>query len=1810
MDNDSSKVCRGSFDSNENLKNEINIIIGSNGNNNNKHFLKNSKSPNYIVCFSSGNIKRKKIIKEKNILNTSPSKIIQSQKSNRVNNINVTQLDLIQKNKYYNDISKRINTDNCISNHDNPIEKRNNINKNILINGKKEILSLNKRVKRERYIKSKYIILPANNSKKEENRPISFNYFSNKNNNQFKENNDQKKVMFNYSQGNMQKSLSFKEQEKNDELNNNNYSNPFNDIHKKYKKRYVYNQYYTNIDISSFNQNNEIFDEPKIMKKEIYLNNPSKNDFIINTYIYNTPIEQHNIFNNKNYITTKKNQSLLNKGKSISKENILISKNGKNNNINEKLKNFIPFNKIKFVQVNKKLPEINNKSSKRNENCDNIKFSKDISNDVSNNYQIKKNTRTERITLEDNDIMNKIEKIPIYSNNTKKSLKKKKKKKYKNNNKDAKLNYQKLFLNKIEKNKEELNSEEIDELKISRIRANKKIILHGSYSSSIIDYPYRNKIGNTQCNTCYLNSKTNGNKYINNDIKTVCLIDPRKNSNNNQIKISNNHSYNNINESNKDNKGKVYKDHKVIISRTKSGKKNYIDSIMEDSNINKFEIPNLKNSPNKKHIIFLNDSDNIKNFENNSIQKIKLIKKKNRGNEKLYMDNCMDNIIQNDNKSIVNIQSNAPNTLFKSIKIGKNIKSEKKIKKTKRENEIDDELKSFNITAKKFCYYNIKNKDANKSNLTKENKFKEMNIKNNCVNINLDEGINKDKNEVLKTKKMLINNYSENYILEKNKNNYMYQDKKSIKNDINNIKANMDIDGLKMNKYISQINTLEEIKNTIVYELNTESNRKLNSSKNKNKCKPILTKIYIKPSCHSPGNNKQSQMKVKLNLQKNSPSRNNNINHLFLSNKNIYPNSSTKLKKNKSSDLLKISIKKNVSEYNKIVTNDDIIDENKIRENYVKKYCFFQKYNDYFLRRPLIYECYIQKLIQKNIQQINSDYFSKSRYEIDNKENKDYDSNNENDFNKTCSFKNITFADNKNIITKVNSLKNENNGDNIKKDNKEINKEMNKDIQEKSDINKKHQQVEILDDNFLDNEDIKLNYSDDNFSEDNSIKLYGTTLGKEIEDSEKKICKTYKNIKHDSNILENAEKGLKILRNIAERREIKNKEESNNIIKDNNSNENENVKNKVNTNKKIFLGTNKLNILFNNRRQSIRYLTDGNNEYKDLTKNSKYRFSKSLNKDSLLKGISKIENLFEKKSNQQEKSRIKTYQKKRKEKDMNIYCYTESKNDKSIDNKDIIPNINIIKNESTDEYSESYLLLNNNFLNDNKDNNHLNMKLDDLSARNELLKNSVKYEIIYLLNLMTERNYLNISDKLIETILYINGKIDDTIIINNENMFKDIIFDKLFAEPKYIKLYSRLIKDLNDKIQNVLKEKKNIKINKERTLKFIINEECINILNKYKNIPNEINLEDYNSDNYFILRNNFRAYVTFIYEFINIELLKPQFGTNIIEQFYKKTRENIINIIYKTLYLDSCIILFDKLVEDIFKDQNNKLIQCLNNFIDNLSKEDNQEFPDYLKYKIINSIEKGKKISKKNYKYQNLFGKALEEEINNKVTFSQITINQNNIKNNSNDDYKLIIQEDLINYIEYFTEKGNNNQTIIKKEVDKSYNWKVIDDLINEKTHGLSFIINKFIQICAEIIIKESQVLLANDYIKNIIEYYINNLSKEEKEKIQDEMIKSFQNINDIINKNQFMCKILGNLLFILIENKLYYIKDFNKYLNDQKTTKINLAIITKYCIISSGKFAKKYFNDFKQTKLFINNNNIFNEYVYNTLKDLFYFFK
>ena len=1785
------KILNDSFQGRKSPKSESKILH-ANQNNTAKHNLHDLSGQNSENCLFAGKFQLKNLNQKYYSKNSthSSSKLSTITKPNLVNNINNHHLDLFQKNKYcHENISKK---NNNIHSNDNKnfIYKNNNINVTKPI---KQVIILNKKIKREKNTKKTNInLLKPINTKNIDNKYIPINSYLNKNaNNIIKENNN-RSITLNYSQGNINKGLSFKDNLKYDDYNNNEISQPLKIINKKDKKENIHNKNYKDIEFSTYNQNNfkinkniydnEFFENSKIMKRELYMKNPSKNEYIINTYIYNSPIEQHNIINNKNYITSKVNNSPSDQKKSgvyDYKNNAPPSPKNKNiekNKISYKSKNIIPFDKTKINSTNKiqnkkilDKNELNNDSNKINEINNNIKMKKNIFYSSSPNifkdelsFQIsKKNVKTSKEILKENELDNKSVQIPF------------------NVNKDKILAKE---IPKMHKNKSNLLNN------IDAIESEKKNKNIGKYY-------------NTQENINYYNLNKIESEYLGDDIQSICIIDPRGNLNNNFIKISN------MNKSTKNVIEKNNKNYQMFFSKTSSYKKNLNSTSRNALNNNKYDVLNLKNISIKRNIINLNDNDNNSSEQNNE----------NRN--KINKDNKMKN-----NKSIINIRSNAPNTLFKSIKTGKNL-SPMKLNHSRKEKDDNYELLN-NIPSLKInslLNQNQKNKNLNKSLNSKDDKvnnnhsnIKEVNCKNSFNNASLDENKNKDKNENIKKKKKINYNFSENNIDEATKNAKQFSDKKQNKKEINMLKVNLD--GLKINyskntnsKIKNEINTFEQNKNQMINDIYSSSDKKV---KQKIQTMKLLDNIYIKPNFISPKNNKPFKTERKYNKLLTNSSRNNtNINNKYAYiktsynqpiniDKNLYPTNSPKLKIHKPSNLTKIKIKNDNQLLNSIKEFDSL-DENKVRENIIKKYCFIQKYNDYFLRRPLIYKCFIEKIFKNNSSQINSDYFSKSRDELEN--------NNDNDFNKTLSIKNITFADNnKKSIEKVNSLDekcvNKNESDN-KINNDKVNEE------EKLNSIKQSEQIEILNDNFLDNEDIKLNYSDDNIIEGNSIKIYSTTLGKEIEDSEKKVSKTYIK-KENKNNLENVQKGLFLLKNIAERIESNSNEEyDNDIINSNN--------NKKNT--KIFYETNKSNDLIKNKKDYKINLTEGNYiQSNDSYKIIKNRFSESVDKNCLIKGITKIENFFEKKLN----SKINTYQKTNKKmrikinskedenqiistekkSKLNTYIHTDINKEStdlnlSKENNKIINNINIIKNEDMEESDDFILLLNKNIFNENKS--------DDKNK-------STKLDILYQLNIITDGNYSDVLNNLTEII--INNKdnkinIDD--IVNNEKYFKDIVFNKLFSETKFIKIYSKLIKDLNENIQLKLKEN-NIKNIKEKTLKFLINEECVNILNKYKNIQNEIALDNFDSINYFLCRKNLREYVSFIYEFINNGLLKQQFGINIIEQFYKKYQEDNTSIIYKNIYLDACIILFDKLFEAVFESNNQKLIQYLNNFIDNLSKDNNNELQNYLRYKIINSKEK------KNIKYKkekedkkitlDLFDKVIEEEVKNKVNFEKIVKDKNkeNNKNILNDEFGLIIQEDLINYISYFTDKNDNNQTIIKTEVDKSYNWKAIDDIINEKLHGLGYIINKFIESCSNIISKESQVILANDYIKNIIEYYVNNLPKEEIEKIHNEMIKTYQNINEIINTNHFMCKILGNLLFILIENKLYHIKDFNNYLKDEKNTHINLAIITKYCIISSGKFAKKYFNDFKQTKLFMNNMNIFNEYVYKALNDLFYFFK
>ena len=411
-------------------------------------------------------------------------------------------------------------------------------------------------------------------------------------------------------------------------------------------------------------------------------------------------------------------------------------------------------------------------------------------------------------------------------------------------------------------------------------------------------------------------------------------------------------------------------------------------------------------------------------------------------------------------------------------------------------------------------------------------------------------------------------------------------------------------------------------------------------------------------------------------------------------------------------------------------------------------------------------------------------------------------------------------------------------------------------------------------------------------------------------------------------------------------------------------------------------------------------------------------------------------------------------------------------------------------------------------------------------------------------------------------------------------------------ESNFMIIYAYLLHDMNKSINDKL----NNFTNKEKSLKFITNEKCVSILNSYKTISP-------NNNNKLVSRDTTLGYVRFVFELIKLELLKEQLGILILEQFYKKYKDENLNQLIKQVFLEAYIFLLNKLGKLLYDKNNTKLMQNINNYIkDNLLPiidDKKSPIPNYLKYKIINLVEKSK------LSWKDSLLDIEQNENNNKIILKISKGSNTNETKTQKEEIIKVIKQDLINYINYLTKQDDIEQ---KNGLNESYNWKNIDDIIYQKKYGLEYIIKIYLQVCIDVIENDEKKLsIANDYIKNIIEYYSINLPKSVVGIIHNEMIAIFLNINDILKNNESMYKIMGYLLFILIENKLYQIKYFNNYLKAEMETQVNLAKITKFCIIYAGKFAKKYFNDFKQTKLFVKDN-IFKQYVDDTLKDFLFF--
>ena len=197
-----------------------------------------------------------------------------------------------------------------------------------------------------------------------------------------------------------------------------------------------------------------------------------------------------------------------------------------------------------------------------------------------------------------------------------------------------------------------------------------------------------------------------------------------------------------------------------------------------------------------------------------------------------------------------------------------------------------------------------------------------------------------------------------------------------------------------------------------------------------------------------------------------------------------------------------------------------------------------------------------------------------------------------------------------------------------------------------------------------------------------------------------------------------------------------------------------------------------------------------------------------------------------------------------------------------------------------------------------------------------------------------------------------------------------------------------------------------------------------------------------------------------------------------------------------------------------------------------------------------------------------------------------------------------IIKEDLESYI-LFSLKINENKNMMAL---KNYNFSIIEQLLIKQKIDLSNLIRFYLSISFDIIDSKDKIFICNDYINNIIEKYKRTyLNKNNFIQIHEDILEI---LIDIINEsnekdeNKYKFDISGALFYSLLINELFFVSDLNMFNNCDKQIYINIAKIIRYIIIYSNddKFKSKYFEIFKNSKIFFNNP-IYFKYVTKYLK-------
>ena len=436
-----------------------------------------------------------------------------------------------------------------------------------------------------------------------------------------------------------------------------------------------------------------------------------------------------------------------------------------------------------------------------------------------------------------------------------------------------------------------------------------------------------------------------------------------------------------------------------------------------------------------------------------------------------------------------------------------------------------------------------------------------------------------------------------------------------------------------------------------------------------------------------------------------------------------------------------------------------------------------------------------------------------------------------------------------------------------------------------------------------------------------------------------------------------------------------------------------------------------------------------------------------------------------------------------------------------------------------------------------------------------IFDNNIKNDFIENLNKISNANYEIILNQISNLIISSNkgNNINISEIIKNQYDFIDIIINKGIKEKKYIKIYAKLCKDLFVTLMTIIDKYNNDidifdEITKEKSLKKLIKVKIMTLLK-------EVNFES-------------EIIFYFICELLGNKIFSIKSGFEILDLLFKQYM-NDLNI----MNLSGIEILLKSIKKIIYEKNNLEHIQRYNKYIKthlyNIFQKNSKSLPKYLYYRIYNLLQNNKKE----------FIPPKQDCIDNKI-FQMIKSDLEYIINNNHNTNKNIFN------------------TRLKDKYDIEFN--------KNKSFELYEFFYYYIENCIDLINSDNKVKLANEYINNFINDFSSSISNEVWEILHYKLISLYLDVNEICVDNIYMYQIMGYLMYTLLNNKLFYIKDLNNFLEKENYIIINIAKVVKYCIIFAEKNAKKFHNDFKQTKLFFGND-IFYSLVTLPLKKKFY---